>query len=336
MNLLIARAVDAVESGLLSADPETLGFAAKVAASNQIPDTDEDGRPIYPEMKTEIEEGVHKLETLLATNVDRNFDKFEIFALRNIFAVEDSLVPWVRLRHYEGVDLSQANQQPTHTPESTLLLRRKLQETRKLHQALATERAKNEAVLSQLRALVLPPTTTTKAEPSSSPLAEGQTTGEERKQPNFSFLTSTPAAQNLGMRPISPEAHPSQAQQSQASSLAINTSFALSQLPSLRALLAELRPKLQSLPTVDANAGQGRFARERGEYVETQTMRILERRGVDLEDRDGAGQRMEEGAGTERRRIGREEVEALEKIVGAVGGDHDSGEHEGDEDAMEE
>lgn len=101
VNLLVNNAVDAVETGLLSADPETLGFDAKAAAENRIPDTDEDGRPVHPEMRMEIEEGVHKLETLLATNVDRNFDKFEIFALRNIFAVDSELVPWIRLGHYE-------------------------------------------------------------------------------------------------------------------------------------------------------------------------------------------------------------------------------------------
>lgn len=52
-------------------------------------------------MRAEVEEGVHKLETLLSTNVDRNFDKFEIFALRNIFAVDEDLVPWIRLGHYQ-------------------------------------------------------------------------------------------------------------------------------------------------------------------------------------------------------------------------------------------
>lgn len=102
MNLLVNNAVDAVESGLLSADPETLGFDTKAAAENRPPGTtDEDGRPVYPEMRMEIEEGVHELETLLAANVDRNFDKFEIFALRNIFAVDGELAPWIRLRHYE-------------------------------------------------------------------------------------------------------------------------------------------------------------------------------------------------------------------------------------------
>jgi len=86
---------------LLAADPETLGFAAKAAAENTIPDTDGDGNPIYPEARAEIEEGVHMLETLLEANVDKNFDKLEIYVLRNVLTVPEELVPWVRLGHYE-------------------------------------------------------------------------------------------------------------------------------------------------------------------------------------------------------------------------------------------
>jgi kinetochore protein Mis12/MTW1 len=33
--------------------------------------------------------------------VDRNFDKLEIYVLRNVLHVDEELVPWVRLGHYE-------------------------------------------------------------------------------------------------------------------------------------------------------------------------------------------------------------------------------------------
>lgn len=49
----------------------------------------------------EIENGVHQLETLLEATVDKTFDRFEIFTLRNILTVPDDLIGWMRLAHYE-------------------------------------------------------------------------------------------------------------------------------------------------------------------------------------------------------------------------------------------
>ena len=40
----------------------------------------------------EIQIGTAKLETLLESNVDKNFDKFELYALRNIFTIPQTLV----------------------------------------------------------------------------------------------------------------------------------------------------------------------------------------------------------------------------------------------------
>lgn len=55
----------------------------------------------YPEATAEIEEGVHQLETLLESTVDKTFDKFEIYTLRSILTIPDNLAPWMRLSHYE-------------------------------------------------------------------------------------------------------------------------------------------------------------------------------------------------------------------------------------------
>jgi len=68
---------------------------------------DDDGNIVYPEAKLELENGLHQLETLLETNVDKAFDKFEIYVLRNILTVPGDLLPYVRLKHYEvGAPLS--------------------------------------------------------------------------------------------------------------------------------------------------------------------------------------------------------------------------------------
>lgn len=44
---------------------------------------------------------MHQLETLLEATVDKTFDKFEIYTLRNILTVPDDLTGWIRLAHYE-------------------------------------------------------------------------------------------------------------------------------------------------------------------------------------------------------------------------------------------
>lgn len=54
-----------------------------------------------PDPTFEIENGVHQLETLLEATVDKAFDKFEIYTLRNILTIPDDLAPWMRLGHYE-------------------------------------------------------------------------------------------------------------------------------------------------------------------------------------------------------------------------------------------
>jgi kinetochore protein Mis12/MTW1 len=93
--------VDAAEQGLLAADPANLGFDQRARFEKRTLDIDGEGNFVYPEARAEIEEGVHQLETLLESNVDKNFDKLEIYVLRNLLHVDEELVPWVRLRHYE-------------------------------------------------------------------------------------------------------------------------------------------------------------------------------------------------------------------------------------------
>lgn len=59
--------------------------------------------------RIEVESGTHQLETLLCASIDRNFDKFEIYVLRNILCVRPPDVrDWIRLSHYDGLDFSPA------------------------------------------------------------------------------------------------------------------------------------------------------------------------------------------------------------------------------------
>lgn len=54
----------------------------------------------------EIQLGAASLETLMVSHVDKNFDKFELYTLRNIFTIPPDLVQngWVRLKHHENIN----------------------------------------------------------------------------------------------------------------------------------------------------------------------------------------------------------------------------------------
>jgi kinetochore protein Mis12/MTW1 len=92
----VFQVLQSLEKGLDAIPSEELGF--KPVKVRQ-----EDGTEAWEhsDAKQEIEEGLHKLETLLYSTVDKNFDKFEIYVLRNILSVPADLVNWIRLSHYE-------------------------------------------------------------------------------------------------------------------------------------------------------------------------------------------------------------------------------------------
>ncbi|RAR11869.1 mis12 domain-containing protein [Stemphylium lycopersici] len=333
INEVLYRCTDSFETGLSSADPALLGFSDLYASQNRTPEKDDDGNPVFPEARLEIEEGVLKLETLMENAVDKNFDKLEIWTLRNVFALgrgkggDEGLGDWVRLGHYENI---QPPSKDTHhlTPEALYTLRRKLIETQKLNAALVAEKTRNEAQIARLRALLQPPPTSSSSSGGSSsssgtiaPKREARTStspsdatstnegGAETAAP-FAFLTHTPAAQALGIQPN---------QQSASNKhLTTHTTFTTTQLPYLRQLLNSLKPHLAtaSLPanttTSSSNAAaQAESSTERRIYVESQSKRILERRGVDVVD--GV-----EGA-WEGSRVRGDEVRGLEGLVEGMG-----------------
>ena len=129
MNILAERALNSVEQGLLNAPPSALGFKKKApkaapktkssrsrSKQQQAADAaeDEDGEDAAATdpadaARIEVESGTHQLETLLCASIDRNFDKFEIYVLRNILCVRPPDVrDWIRLSHYDGLDFSPA------------------------------------------------------------------------------------------------------------------------------------------------------------------------------------------------------------------------------------
>lgn len=89
---------------------------------------------------------------------------------------------------------------------------------------------------------------------------------------DLSFLTTSPAAQQLriGVATGSNKQH---------TPLTTNTTFILSQLPALQAMLRQLRPKLATLPKPADVAEKESKRDERKEYIESRIRLHLERAG---------------------------------------------------------
>ena len=192
---------------------------------------------------------MHKLETLLNSTVDKNFDKFEIYVLRNILSVPPDLADWIRLGHYEAITYPLPKNVPS--PEAIQLLRRKLAASRQLSRNLISEHGRNEATLHQLRAMLSPKP-------------------EDTSQPHLSFLSSTVLQQSF----------------SGQQALTTNTKFAMSQLPALKTTLFDLRARLATLGNVHLtmDSAKDELKEERRQYIEQRTRSHLERNGKFIAD----------------------------------------------------
>ncbi|EPQ64964.1 component of the MIND kinetochore complex [Blumeria graminis f. sp. tritici 96224] len=288
INILAFRATEAVERGLLAAHPSDLGF--KIPPQDT-PDQLEEATQIASEKaKHEIENGVHQLETLLEAKIDKNFDRLEIYALRNILNVPDDIRDWVCLDHYKNLDFNAS--QDTPNTQSITIQRQKLRETQKLHAWLKAESVRNKATIASLNSLIsdIPP----KKEPD---------TKTEVPYPVFQFL------QNRGEL-TGDVCHP----------VKTSVAFASSQIPALKGITENLQARLKRLQLANKIEGASTAKNEeksmkrlRTEFIEEETKRHLESvRGLELgtmgEVKDGEWQ----GEG---RKIGAKELEDLEQIV---------------------
>lgn len=248
VNNFIYQGVGSLETGLFSTPPERLGFKSNKSREESSDGTDAGN----VEAKQEIEEGLHKLETLLNSTVDKNFDKFEIYVLRNILSVPVDLANWIRLGHYTGITYPPPENAPT--PDDISLLRRKVAASRNVARALAAEHAQNEKILSQLRAL------TAQA-------------SESTNKPNLSFMSDTNVRHGFnGRQPLT-----------------TNATFTLSQLPALKSVLMDLRAKLTTLkdtPLSTDTAKDERREQRRG-YIEERIRKHVERSGETADSASG-------------------------------------------------
>ncbi|RYO81277.1 hypothetical protein DL764_009786 [Monosporascus ibericus] len=279
VNILAERALNSVEQGLLNAPPSALGFKAN--NKQQQPRDAAAGEATDPAeaAKDEIEAGTHQLETLLCASIDRNFDKFEIYVLRNILCVRPADVrDWIRLSHYEGLDFSSpaatsviagtasaaaagddataadkdremkengdggiATMNPdVPTLEGINRLRRKLRESMRLNALLTAEHARNERLLRDLRRLVGAPADSKVKRESTSTAAARPTIDDHNNS-----LPRDDAADAAGSKK-SPFAFLHRkadlaAEAGPDAPLSTTTAFTLSQMQALRALSTSLR-----------------------------------------------------------------------------------------------
>jgi len=182
---------------------------------------------------------------------------------------------------------------PPHapTPQSVQLLRREVAASQTLGANLVAEASRNEAILHQLRAMTASPTQRIGSTPKSA--ASGQ--------PNLAFLNTTPSSRALDV-----------SMERSTQPLTTNTTFTVSQLPALKALLAELRPKLSSLKSADFGSSTARDERrqERLEYIEQRTKAHLDK------NVRAYGDNAFQAGG---RKIDKDELEALEKVASILG-----------------
>ena len=59
----------------------------------------------------DIRIGTATLESLLEHNINKNFDKFEVYALRNVFTLPENLIEegYIRLRHHKSLNIDDEN-----------------------------------------------------------------------------------------------------------------------------------------------------------------------------------------------------------------------------------
>ncbi|KAF8927929.1 Mis12 protein-domain-containing protein [Dissophora ornata] len=117
------------------------GQMEELAASNALPNSNIN-------TNDESAKCMHKFETLLESSVDKNFDRFELYALKNLFGVPEDVD--IVLPHYEALDFEIGVEREQKLDEELDYLRRQLIATKALNYKLRKELAIQENRRRQL------------------------------------------------------------------------------------------------------------------------------------------------------------------------------------------
>jgi kinetochore protein Mis12/MTW1 len=96
-NAILYQSMDAFETYLR----DTLIPSIPTSSTKKPFDLDASQDTEKEELFTELEFGMAQVETLLENAVDRNFDAFELYVLRNVFNVPEEVEGYLRLQHHQ-------------------------------------------------------------------------------------------------------------------------------------------------------------------------------------------------------------------------------------------
>ena len=105
-NAILYQSMDAFETYLRDTlIPSIPSSTSNASSTKKTFDLDASSREAEEEEKEELykelEFGMAQVETLLENAVDRNFDAFELYVLRNVFNVPDEVEGYLRLQHHQ-------------------------------------------------------------------------------------------------------------------------------------------------------------------------------------------------------------------------------------------
>ena len=310
---------------------------------------------------------MHRLETLLESTVDKSFDKFEIYTLRNILTVDREVGGWVRLAHYEvshpfsffwggggggggggGVGGGGLGGGPPFFflggGGGGLLVG--LSDVSRLCVRDTSEgKGAGADVLDTaggFKGLELPLKENTptperiahlrrrKHETAKlNALLKARQAGNARLVQEVKGLTSSSGkdGQSAAAAASSSLAFLKDGRGDQ--NLTTQAQFATSQLPALRELVGRLRPRAEKLRKGRKGVDVGSSTEERRRYIESGVRRVVERSGIDAGE-GGVDMAVGEGRRT------REDVDMLEGVLGTGVGAIEERRREEQEDEMEE
>lgn len=100
-NAILYQSMDAFEAYLRDTLIPSIPSSTSANTSTKTFNLDASQDPERELLYKELEFGMAQVETLLENAVDRNFDAFELYLLRNVFNVPDDVDGYLRLKHHQ-------------------------------------------------------------------------------------------------------------------------------------------------------------------------------------------------------------------------------------------
>ena len=90
------------------------------------------------------------MESLLESTIDNNFDKFELYCLRNIFNIPKDLIPYIQLSHQQGIEFKSDNVEQNVNLINKLKLQLKIMQELQLRKILKLQLVKVQKLIKSI------------------------------------------------------------------------------------------------------------------------------------------------------------------------------------------